>query len=354
MDCEKYDKVSLDLLYDELDELTAAAARRHVAQCRRCRGIHSELQATRSVGILPLVDAPAGFEQRVVARERQVRAALPVRQKLGSVISKLAEYAMHPQFGMAALLVLIIGASLVLWNGQPQHEMAHEGSEELGRDEQEAPLEFAPRAPSKTAAPSTAPAGTQAPTLEQGLELYRAGQYDEATRVLRAVQHQGGDTAPTAALYAAQALRNKVGCAEALAELDAVATRFAELPAGAEARFRAANCRRSLGNTAEAIQDYRSIEKDPQFGQTASAALAELEKSTDAEGQPAEAVPSSNSADTPIAMRSKKSKTAPVAASSASATRPASAVRPAAAPTKVASPPAKPVAPLAEPATNQR
>ncbi len=39
MDCEKFDRVVLDLLYEELDELTAAAARRHMEHCARCRGI---------------------------------------------------------------------------------------------------------------------------------------------------------------------------------------------------------------------------------------------------------------------------------------------------------------------------
>jgi hypothetical protein len=37
----------MDLLYDELDELTTAAARRHMEQSARAREIYSHLKATR-------------------------------------------------------------------------------------------------------------------------------------------------------------------------------------------------------------------------------------------------------------------------------------------------------------------
>ena len=37
MDCEKFDKIVLDLLYQELDELGTAAAERHLDQCARYR-----------------------------------------------------------------------------------------------------------------------------------------------------------------------------------------------------------------------------------------------------------------------------------------------------------------------------
>ena len=41
MDCEKFDEHVIDALYGELDELTAAALRRHVESCSRCAAIGS-------------------------------------------------------------------------------------------------------------------------------------------------------------------------------------------------------------------------------------------------------------------------------------------------------------------------
>ncbi|HEY8944244.1 MAG TPA: zf-HC2 domain-containing protein, partial [Polyangiaceae bacterium] len=119
MDCEKFDRVMLDLFYEELDEITSAAARRHTEHCTRCRDISVRLRATREVGALPLVDPPEGLEQRILLAERRVRAELPARQRFGRAISVLAGYAMRPQLAMAALLLLVIGSSLLLLRGRP-------------------------------------------------------------------------------------------------------------------------------------------------------------------------------------------------------------------------------------------
>jgi hypothetical protein len=119
VDCEKFDRIVLDLLYDELDELTSAAARRHMEHCTRCRGIGSGLRATREVGVLPLVDAPQGLEQRILEAEQRATQLLPFGKRLGRGLSLLAGYAMRPQLSMAALLMLMIGSSLFFLRAQP-------------------------------------------------------------------------------------------------------------------------------------------------------------------------------------------------------------------------------------------
>ena len=119
MDCEKFDRVVIDLLYDELDELTRAAARRHMEHCMRCRSIGSELRATREVGMLPLVEAPEGLALRILEAERQATQLLPLSKRLGRGLSLLAGYAMRPQLSMAALLMLMIGSSLFFLRAQP-------------------------------------------------------------------------------------------------------------------------------------------------------------------------------------------------------------------------------------------
>ncbi len=119
MDCEKFDRIVIDLLEGELDELTSAAARRHMEHCTRCRGIGSGLRATREVGALPLVDAPEGLELRILEAERQATQLLPIGKRLGRALSLLAGYAMRPQLAMAALLMLMIGSSLFFLRAQP-------------------------------------------------------------------------------------------------------------------------------------------------------------------------------------------------------------------------------------------
>src|SRR3954462_6210848 len=119
MDCEKFDRVVLDLLYGELDELTEAAAKRHIEHCSRCKGVSSGLRATREVGALALVDPPEGLELGILEAERRLNAKLPLGKKLERGVSILAVYAMRPQLAMAALLLLMIGSSLFFLRARP-------------------------------------------------------------------------------------------------------------------------------------------------------------------------------------------------------------------------------------------
>ena len=118
MDCEKFDRIVLDLLYGELDELTEAAAKRHIEHCSRCKGVSSGLRATREVGALALVDPPDSLELGILEAERRMNAKLPLAKKLERGVSILAVYAMRPQLAMAALLLLMIGSSLFFLRGR--------------------------------------------------------------------------------------------------------------------------------------------------------------------------------------------------------------------------------------------
>ena len=119
MDAEKFDKVVLDLLYDELDELTRASAIRHMEQSARAKALYSELRATREVGSLPLVEPPADLEERILEAEARARAGRPLHQRIGTMVSIVASYAMRPQLGMAAVLLLMVGSSLLLLRVKP-------------------------------------------------------------------------------------------------------------------------------------------------------------------------------------------------------------------------------------------
>lgn len=119
MDPEKFDKVVLDLLYEELDELTHASATRHLEQSAQARALYSELRAVREIGQLPWAEPPDDIEDRILRAEREARATRPLKQRLGSAVSVLAGYAMRPELAMAALLMLMIGASLIFLRATP-------------------------------------------------------------------------------------------------------------------------------------------------------------------------------------------------------------------------------------------
>src|SRR5580698_8357866 len=119
MDCEKFDQHVLDALYDELDELTSAALRRHVEGCSRCAGVWAGLRATREVGILPLVEPPDDLEARILDAVAVAHTATPLHKKVLRGLAWAGSHAMRPQLAMAALFFLVIGSSLLLLRARP-------------------------------------------------------------------------------------------------------------------------------------------------------------------------------------------------------------------------------------------
>lgn len=299
MDCERFDRVVLDLLYDELDELTEAAARRHVDGCARCRNIASGLRATREVGVLPSIDPPDGLELKILEAERRIRERLPLRQRVGRAVSVLAGYAMRPQLAMAALLLLVIGSSLVFLRARPGDResvlVTERGVPESEGDSVTivpvAPDREAPAAHGAPAALSAEPHGKSPPVAsaapeaeeresayESAMGLFRDRRYDEARQQFEAVAQKGGAEAAEAALYAAQSEKNSNGCSAAATLFDQVPSRFPGTRAGYEATWQAAECYESLGETEHARRSYQALLDDPTYSERAKAALAQLDR----------------------------------------------------------------------------
>ncbi len=122
MDCEKCEELMLDELYGELDDVTSALVRRHVAGCSRCIAILSDLRGTREAvsAALVLEDAPPSLEERIFAAEKEARKVVPIRSRTSNVISIAGRWAMRPQTAMAALFLLMIGSTTFLLKGRPQ------------------------------------------------------------------------------------------------------------------------------------------------------------------------------------------------------------------------------------------
>jgi len=328
MDCEKFDRIVLDLMYGELDELTEAAAKRHIEHCGRCRGVSSGLRATREVGALALVDPPDSLELGILEAERRLNAKLPLKKKLGRGVSILAVYAMRPQLAMAALLLLMIGSSLFFLRGRPgardsvlitEHGVPETEAEHVAirpaPERSDAPAPLASAAVPKLASaksepptarerdgdkPSEASAGLADATKDNDLKgagneaealpgtepaadsmdaataAFQGGRYVEAQRRFEEIAARGGSEAPSAALQAVEALRRQRGCPAAAPRYEEVYSRYRDTPAGNEAAWQAGDCYRALGELSHARQSLEALLGVAEYRSRAEAALQEL------------------------------------------------------------------------------
>lgn len=182
MDCEQFDQIVIDLLYGEADDEVAAEAKRHADQCDRCAPVLRDLRATKKAAVLPLVEAPSGFEEYILDAARQVQREIPWPRRIGRWISWAGGYAMRPQLAMAALLLLMIGSSLLLIRGRPGSEQVgvvrvteqgvpeREGAEPVvAPDMTDLPLPAAETGPRKVASRGKAGADPASPTSADDL-----------------------------------------------------------------------------------------------------------------------------------------------------------------------------------------
>lgn len=298
MDCEQFELIVMDLLYGDLAESEAAAARRHIEQCDRCSSILSSLRAARKGSAMPLEEPPADLEAKLVTEAKAAQKDAPWPRRIGRAISWAGSYAMRPQLAMAALLMLMIGSSLLLLRGRPGSQVGVVHVTEQGVPEREqaepgsADDEDRVRAPARSraaaeaepsggkgglalddaraeradaAAAAPAPASEAARSNEYGdaMALYEAKEYAKAQKAFEAISAQGGTDAAAAALYAAKAAKASAGCGSALPRFEGVIARHGNTPSAVQARWEAAACNRSLGNYDRARQqlaDLRNIE----------------------------------------------------------------------------------------------
>jgi len=113
VDCEKFESTLIDELYDELDDLTSAEAKRHASGCSRCGGLLAGLRATRKLALLPMVVPPPELEERILSAAREAQKVVPLKSRLQRVMSRAGNWAMRPQTAMAAVFLLAIGSSFV-------------------------------------------------------------------------------------------------------------------------------------------------------------------------------------------------------------------------------------------------
>jgi hypothetical protein len=163
MDCEKCEDLLLDELYGELDDVTSALVRRHVAGCSRCNAILSDFKGTRDlVSSFPVVTPPTSLEERIFAAEKEARKVVPIRSRALAFVSVAGRWAMRPQTAMAALFLLMIGSTTFLLKGRA----GSHASAPVTVAQEGAPMAAAPAGKMETLAPNAA-RGAHGPLEQQ-------------------------------------------------------------------------------------------------------------------------------------------------------------------------------------------
>jgi hypothetical protein len=321
MDCDRFERVMMDVLYDELDELSLAAATRHSDQCQRCKDLIARLRATREVGSLPLEEPPADFERRVMEAERQVQSHLPFTSRMSRQLIILAGYATRPQLAMAALALLMIGSSLLLLRPSPgPRSMIVQASDQRAPKkqpeamvvpiEQAPPIELAeeeePEAepPATEARPELAkkaqpheprvgtavakPAAVPEEELDKArqraedraytaaMQAFQQADLLSAQKQFDAIVQAGGRNAAAAELYAALATEQASGCSAALPRFDSVSAKYGNNHLGHMATWHSASCRSKLGRVRRASLDFQKLLRVPAYSARAKAALSRV------------------------------------------------------------------------------
>jgi TolA-binding protein len=300
MDCEKFEAVMMDELYGELDELTSAAAQRHVTGCARCSGRMGALRATRRVANVPPIEPPEDVEERALAAAGRAWPSPSRRFGVGRAISLAGSWAMRPQTAMAAVFLVMIGTSLLLlrvksraplsaavtvteqgtpapavsvvaqmappvplWPSAPAALLENRTGAAWGTPGKSAPWPTplppvadgggaAPRSPGDSKGTATSPeeasGGSQ---FDAALRSYQAGRYDEAARAFDALANPGPPDANTE-LWAARAVREGQGCGAAVGRFDKTAREAKQTPPGWDALLEGGLCYRQLGDFAAA------------------------------------------------------------------------------------------------------
>ncbi|WP_437964991.1 zf-HC2 domain-containing protein [Sorangium sp. So ce260] len=274
MDCEKFDQHVMDALYDELDELTHAAMKRHMDSCGRCASAFAGLRAARDAGPLPLEEPSEELEARILEAVEVAQKKTPFRRKALRALAWAGSHAMRPQLAMAALFVLVIGSSLLLL--RPKTGVAPVRVTEWGQpasDHLEPPSVPAPAAP---AAPADEGDGRRLALAEaKTVEPPRAAV--EATKEKSARGAADTEDGASAALREAQALQRRSGCAAAVGKLDEVGAQYPGTPAAHTAMWEAARCYEAAGQTERARELLLALRSAKGYGDRAEQMLAGLE-----------------------------------------------------------------------------
>lgn len=261
---------------------------------------------------------------------------------------------MRPQLAMAAILVLVLGSSMLLLRSTPgtvRSVSSEDVTSEKGVSATKDPA--ATRAPSagplivaegraeendarglanegpRHAAAATASADDRSSRAEavatkgkanavdaeaadggdgrfqRGLARYRAGDLADARKDFAAAHAAGGEGAALAALYEARSVRGATGCKDAVPRYEQIRKSYGATGVGADAAFEQAECHRQLGDSRQARELLVALNENPEYRARAGEALSQAGSGTS--GSKAVSAPKKTAAASPAAAASPKS-----------------------------------------------
>ncbi len=299
MDCEQFDRVALDLLYDEAEDYARGGAVQHLGHCSRCNGVYVRLKAAQTLSQFPLAVPPTELRDQILMREHTARAGQGIGARMGRWISIAAGYAMRPQVSMGALFLLMIGASLlflrahpgdrdsvyVTEKGVPGNESEVAPPNRVTHGTRQAAPENAHGALQVSGSASSAETATEGPTtrgaeatFSDGEHAFNQHHFREATELYDKLASAGGPRATEASLLAAQSDLRGRGCAAAVDRFDRVYADSPESVSGRIAAWEAGNCYSQTGQKDRAREYFQSLAKDPIYSERALRSLAALDQ----------------------------------------------------------------------------
>lgn len=125
MDCERLDSLAIDLIdpprpgeASELDPRVTREAEEHLAACTRCSAAIERLRGGLRAGAeLGLEDPSSLLEARILAAAGAIKPEVSFSRRVARAITTAGAWAMRPQVAMAAVLVVMVGTSIVLLRG---------------------------------------------------------------------------------------------------------------------------------------------------------------------------------------------------------------------------------------------
>ncbi len=294
MDCEQFDRVALDLLYDEAEDYARGGAVQHLGHCSRCNGVYVRLKAAQTLSQFPLALPPTELRDQILLREHTARAGQGIGARTGRWISIAAGYAMRPQVSMGALFLLMIGASLLFLRAHPgDRDSVYVTEKGVPGNESDLATPHGTRPPAQenahgapevkgSAATETAPEapttrGSEA-TFSDGEHAFNQHHFREATELYDKLAAARGPRAAEASLLAAQSDLRGRGCAAAVDRFDRVYADAPESVSGRIAAWEAGNCYSQTGQKDRARAYFQSLAKDPTYAERALRSLAALDQ----------------------------------------------------------------------------
>jgi hypothetical protein len=258
------------------------------------------MRATLEVGQLPIEEPSDDLEDRILAAALDAERGEPWHRKALRMVSWAGSHVARPQFAMAALLMLVLGSSVLLLRARPgsvavtpaaspdparvQEPRAQPLAQAEGEAKSNAAEAPAPAAaasgPRQAAGDDADQVAEAAPNVDydkafdRAMGNYRSGKHQDAQRDFATVGNSGDKRASSASLYEARSVRAHSGCGAAIPYYQRVRERFGGTTMSGDAAWEQADCHKQLGQDQQARDLWLALQSNDDYRDQASGQLA--------------------------------------------------------------------------------